>query len=330
MSPHVLELYRSPRSPSPFPHTRPDRSWLAARPGSAPLNDLGRPAMTAPGSTDVPEVSPPSLPSLSPSTRTTMPGRTSPFSGESTLRHTDRDRSATWCRVTYIVNTLYQPTTRSKIAGDASLAGEDPLDTKLGHKDGHREKYLNQSHAQNCRRRLTRRAETHSITKLGHKEGPREICLDRTHAQNCPRHLTRRANTHSINELGHKDGPWEICRNQPNAQNCRRCHTRRANTHSITKLGQNYGPGRYNSTVHTLNTAGDASLGVQRPTRSPNLAKMKGPERYNSIGQMPKTAGDASLGGQRHHSITKVGHQEGPHSRHSITKLGQKDGPREK
>ena len=107
MSPHVLELYRSPCSPSPFPHTRPDRSWLAARPGSAPLNDLGRPALTAPGSTDVPEVSPPSLPSLSPSTRTTMPGRTSPFSGESTLRHTDRDRSATWCRVTYIVNTLY-------------------------------------------------------------------------------------------------------------------------------------------------------------------------------------------------------------------------------
>ena len=102
-----LELYRSPRSPSPFPHTRPDRSWLAARPGSAPLNDLGWPALKAPGSTDVPEVSPPSLPSLSPSTRTTMPGRTSPFSGESTLRHTDRDRSATWCRVTYIVNTLY-------------------------------------------------------------------------------------------------------------------------------------------------------------------------------------------------------------------------------
>ena len=52
---------------------------------------------------------------------------------------------------------MYQPTTRSKIAGDASLADKDPLDTKLGHKDGHREKYLNQSHAQNCRRRLTRR-----------------------------------------------------------------------------------------------------------------------------------------------------------------------------
>ena len=99
--------YTALRSPSPFPHTRPDRSWLAARPGSAPLNDLGRPALTAPGSTDVPEVSPPSLPSLSPSTRTTMPGRTSPFSGESTLRLTGRDRSATWCRVTYIVNTLY-------------------------------------------------------------------------------------------------------------------------------------------------------------------------------------------------------------------------------
>ena len=99
--------YTALRSPSPFPHTRPDRSRLAARPGSAPLNDLGRPALTAPGSADVPEVSPPSLPSLSPNTRTTMPGRTSPFSGESTLRHTDRDRSATWCRVRYIVNTLY-------------------------------------------------------------------------------------------------------------------------------------------------------------------------------------------------------------------------------
>ena len=107
MSPHVSGVIPLSALPSPFPHTRPDRSWLAARPGSAPLNDLGRPALTAPGSTDVPEVSPPSLPSLSPSTRTTMPGRTSPFSGESILRHTDRDRSATWCRVTYIVNTLY-------------------------------------------------------------------------------------------------------------------------------------------------------------------------------------------------------------------------------
>ena len=107
MSPHVSGAIPLSALPSPFPHTRPDRSWLAARPGSAPLNDLSRPALTAPGPTDVPEVSPPSLPSLSPSTRTTMPGRTSPFSGESILRHTDRDRSATWCRVTYIVNTLY-------------------------------------------------------------------------------------------------------------------------------------------------------------------------------------------------------------------------------
>ena len=107
---HVASRFRSYtalRSPSPFPHTRPDRSRLAARPGSAPLNDLGRPALTAPGSADVPEVSPPSLPSPFPSARTTIPGRTSPFSGESTLRIPIATVAPRGVRVTYIVNTLY-------------------------------------------------------------------------------------------------------------------------------------------------------------------------------------------------------------------------------
>ena len=72
------------------------------------------------------------------------------------------------------------------------------------------------------------------------------------------------------------------------------------------------GPERYNSNVHTPNTAGDASLGEKRPTRSPNLAKMKGPERYNSIGQTPKTAGDASLGGQRSTRSPKMAKRMGP------------------
>ena len=54
-----------------------------------------------------------------------------------------------------------------------------------------------------------------------------------------------------------------------------------------------------NSTVDTPKTAGDASHGGQRPTRSPNVAKMMGPGRYNSTVHTPKTAGDASLGGRR-------------------------------
>ena len=72
------------------------------------------------------------------------------------------------------------------------------------------------------------------------------------------------------------------------------------------------GPGRYNSTVHTPKTAGDASLGGRRPTRSPNLAIMMGPGRYNSNGQTPKTAGDASHGGQRPTRSPKLAIRMGP------------------
>ena len=159
---------------------------------------------------------------------------------------------------------MYQPTTRSKIAGDASLAGEDPLDTKLGHKDGYREKYLNQSHAQNCRRRLTRRAETHSITKLGQRKGPGRYASTG--------HTPKTARDTSLG-------------GQTPTQS--------------TNMAIRMGPGRYVETGQTPKAAGDATLGGQTPTRSPNWAKIMGPGRYNSTVHTLNTAGDASLGVQR-------------------------------
>ena len=76
-------------------------------------------------------------------------------------------------------------------------------------------------------------------------------------------------------------------------------------------LAKRMGPGRNNSTVHTPTTAGDASLGGQRSTRSPN-GQMMGPGRYNSIGQTPKTAGDAALGGQKPTRSPKLAIRMGP------------------
>ena len=64
---------------------------------------------------------------------------------------------------------------------------------------------------------------------------------------------------------------------------------------------------------YTRPTQPETPLSAKKdPHDHQNLAKMKGPERYNAIGQTPKTAGDASLGGQRPHSITKVGQKNGP------------------
>ena len=90
----------------PFPRTRPDRPWLAARPGSAPLNDLGRPALTAHESADVPEVSPPSL--LPPSALVLRSLVGPPLSWASPLCGLPIATVAPrGVRVTYIVNTLY-------------------------------------------------------------------------------------------------------------------------------------------------------------------------------------------------------------------------------